>query len=408
MGRAVSTWLRQIVFWLHLTVGSIAGIVILIMCVTGTAVSFEKELIAWAERDERRSPPPAPEATPLALEDLLGKIRAPQPGTSPSSVTVYAQKHTAVLVSYGRTNSLYVNPYTAETRSQGAPRVRAFLRVMIEWHRYLGAQGENRARGKTITGAGNVAFLGLAVSGIYLWWPRQWSRAAWRAVTLFNFSLRGKARDWNWHNTIGFWCAPVFIVLTITAMPISYRWAGDLIYKITGTEPPANPAPATPVVKALPPAPGAVLLDYHALLTAAKRELPNWDNLTLRLRPGTGARVPEDSRDHAPAVTVVAKESGTWPRTATTTLTLDPYTGSILRRETFGDLNRGRQLRTWTRFLHTGEALGWGGQLIAGVASLGGAVLVWTGLALALRRGWQRISRPQPGAPGPANPRPRP
>jgi uncharacterized iron-regulated membrane protein len=38
------------------------------------------------------------------------------------------------------------------------------------------------------------------------------------------------------------------------------------------------------------------------------------------------------------------------------------------------------------RFLHTGEALGAGGQLAAGLASLGAAVLVWTGLALALRR----------------------
>ena len=42
--------------------------------------------------------------------------------------------------------------------------------------------------------------------------------------------------------------------------------------------------------------------------------------------------------------------------------------------------------RLWMRFLHTGEALGAGGQLMAGIASLGAAMLVWTGLALALRR----------------------
>jgi hypothetical protein len=38
------------------------------------------------------------------------------------------------------------------------------------------------------------------------------------------------------------------------------------------------------------------------------------------------------------------------------------------------------------RFLHTGEALGAGGQVAAGIASLGAAALVRTGLALALRR----------------------
>jgi uncharacterized iron-regulated membrane protein len=43
-------------------------------------------------------------------------------------------------------------------------------------------------------------------------------------------------------------------------------------------------------------------------------------------------------------------------------------------------------MRTWMRFIHTGEAFGFIGQAIAGIASLGGAVLVWTGLALSWRR----------------------
>ena len=41
-------------------------------------------------------------------------------------------------------------------------------------------------------------------------------------------ALTGRARDWNWHNTVGFWCAPVLIILTLTALPISFRWAAEL------------------------------------------------------------------------------------------------------------------------------------------------------------------------------------
>jgi uncharacterized iron-regulated membrane protein len=85
-------------------------------------------------------------------------------------------------------------------------------------------------------------------------------------------------------------------------------------------------------------------------------------------------------------VTIALRESGSWPRTATTTLTLDPYTGSVLRRDGFADQNLGRQVRSWTRFLHTGEALGPLGQLVAGLASVGGCVLMYTGFALAWRR----------------------
>ena len=38
------------------------------------------------------------------------------------------------------------------------------------------------------------------------------------------------------------------------------------------------------------------------------------------------------------------------------------------------------------RFAHTGEVLGIPGQTVAGLVSAGGVVLVWTGIALALRR----------------------
>jgi uncharacterized iron-regulated membrane protein len=65
---------------------------------------------------------------------------------------------------------------------------------------------------------------------------------------------------------------------------------------------------------------------------------------------------------------------------------VNPFTGDIIRRESFADLSTGRQVRTWTRFLHTGEALGWAGQAIAGLACLGGCFLVYTGFALAWRR----------------------
>jgi uncharacterized iron-regulated membrane protein len=61
--------------------------------------------------------------------------------------------------------------------------------------------------------------------------------------------------------------------------------------------------------------------------------------------------------------------------------------------EGFGTYNLGRKLRTIARFLHTGEILGIGGQIIAAVASLGGAFLVYTGLTLAVRRLVRRLRR---------------
>ena len=61
----------------------------------------------------------------------------------------------------------------------------------------------------------------------------------------------------------------------------------------------------------------------------------------------------------------------------------------------FASYNLGRTLRTWVRPVHTGEAGGFIGQLIAALASAGGVVLVYTGLALAWRRLWQFVRRHQ-------------
>jgi uncharacterized iron-regulated membrane protein len=57
-------------------------------------------------------------------------------------------------------------------------------------------------------------------------------------------------------------------------------------------------------------------------------------------------------------------------------------------------------LTTTGMVIHTGEALGWFGQFIAALASLGGAFLVWTGFALSWRRYFPRRAPVTPSEPG--------
>jgi uncharacterized iron-regulated membrane protein len=243
--------------------------------------------------------------------------------------------------------------------------------------------------------------------GLYLWWPRQLTWRSVRAITLFNWRLTGKARDFNWHNAIGLWTAPILMVLTLTAVPISYRWASDAIYRLTGETPPAaqGPGGATgPAGQVSRPPAGTTVLAPDALLAAAAQAVPGWESLTLRLgSPARGPRPNSPAANSAganraaasadapvqrgpQAVAVIVREPGAWPRTATTTLSLDPFTGNVLRREGQADLSAARQIRGWMRFLHTGEALGFWGQLVAGLACVGGCMLVYTGFALAWRR----------------------
>lgn len=239
---------RPVVFWLHLLVGMTAGTVIAFMSVTGVLLAFEPQITEWLERDRRIVVPPAGAAR-LPLETLVARAREARPDVRPSIVTLRSDPAAALVVSFGRDGgALFVDPYRG-TVLGGFSRVHDFLHEVVEWHRWLGA----REVGRPITGAANLGFLGLVSLGVFLWWPRRWTAAGLRQVTRFDLSLRGRARNFNWHNVIGIWCAPVLFVITLTGLVMSYQWASDLLYRLTGSEPP--PPATSPVTLPASPQP---------------------------------------------------------------------------------------------------------------------------------------------------------
>ena len=116
------------------------------------------------------------------------------------------------------------------------------------------------------------------------------------------------------------------------------------------------------------------------LFARAAQQAPGWKTISLRL--------PNTRQD---TLTFSIDQGNGGRPDLRSQLTLDSRTGQAVRWEPFSSYNRGRQLRSWARFTHTGEALGLGGQTIAAIASAGASLLVFTGLALALRRlaGWK-------------------
>ena len=160
---------RSILFWMHLAAGAVAGVVVLIMSVTGVALTYEKQMIEWADRSAWAAPSPA-DATPLLPETLLARVSAAQPGTAPLSVILRADRSAPATVTLADTKSLLVDPYTGSIIGPPPAGLRSFFRTMTSWHRYLAMSGESRATGKGITGAANLAFLLLVLSGLYLLW----------------------------------------------------------------------------------------------------------------------------------------------------------------------------------------------------------------------------------------------
>lgn len=367
---------RKILFWCHLTAGLVAGVVIFIMSVTGALLSFQPQIEEFTER-EARFVVISENAQRLDAQTLLEQVLVAKPDLQPTNLTVYGEANKAVALAVGREGNVYVNPYTGEITGESAKTTRAFFRTTTDWHRWLAADGDNRPIARAVTGACNLAFLFLAISGVYIWFPRKWSWRHFKAVMMFRPKLKGKARDFNWHNTIGFWTSLVLIILTVTAAVISYNWARDLLYTMTGNEPP-RPAQRVPQPNSAEnkKEPFAVPANINALWERAEAQAPQAKFIALRLPLEKEAAFTID-------------EGKSWNPFGRSRLTLDAETTEVTTWEAYNDQNAGRQLQSWFRFTHTGESFGIVGQTIGFLACIGGAFLVWTGFSLAWRRFWR-------------------
>jgi uncharacterized iron-regulated membrane protein len=381
--------LRPFIFWPHLIAGVTAGSVIFLMSVTGVLLTYERQVLAWADSGYR-STPAAPGARRMSLEAVLARVRERHPDLTPATITDRAGAEAPVTISAG-TRTLFVDAYSGNVLGEASRTgVRRAMATLRELHRWLAVSGAQRDMARAITGWANLIFLFIIASGFYLWFPRRWSWPSVRAVTLFKTRLSGRARDFNWHNVIGVWSAVPLFIVVLGALPISFSWANAWVYRAMGDTPPAPAAAARPAAerdasadtKALP------LEGFDAAWRRAQGQVPGWRSISLR--------VPTSPR--APFVFTIDRGDGGQPQLRDT-LTVDRR-GEVVAFEPFSNQSRGRQLRGVLRFAHTGEVLGISGQTIAGIASAGGAVLVWTGLALAYRRffGRSRQERREPRA----------
>jgi uncharacterized iron-regulated membrane protein len=374
---------RRILFWIHLTAGCVGGLVILVMSVTGILLAYKRQIMHHADRVSQWQPGPG--AQRLPVEQLLAAIQKDQ-GQMPTGITLRADSNDPVSFDFGRERTVLMNPYTGQVLGEKSPRLRAFFSSVEGWHRWLAMGGEKRPWGRAVTGACNLSFLILAMTGPFLWWPKEWAWNNLKKITLFRGGAWGRARDWNWHNVLGFWCVVPLLLIVATGVVMSYPWANNLLYRATGNAPPPpqpgsqglaerNPSAASQR-KSEPPH----IEELDKLFARASLQVPGWTTINLRL-PNNVA---------GPLTFSIDRGNGGRPDLRSQ-LTLDPVSGEIVRWEPFSSYNSGRQLRAWIRFTHTGEAGGWLGETLAVVASAGASLLVFTGLSLGVRRliAWQ-------------------
>lgn len=375
---------RTVIFWSHLCSGVVAGLIVLIMSVTGIILTYERQILDWENRDYFVEPgmaePTAGQAA-LPLESLpiemLVKSVEEQAGFSPDSITFDNDPAAPAVARQGRSESRYLNPYTGEVYPARESSLDSFFSTVTGIHRWLGVSGDGRDTARQVTGVSNLIFLFLIVSGLYLWLPKIYRWAAFKMRVWFVKSPNSAARDFNWHHVMGIWAAIPLLVIVGSGAVFNYEWANNLVYRLVGEQPPERGRRGAPGGEEAQEQ-YARQVPFDVIIKNAGAQVESWQTLTINLPAGSDEQVTVN----------IDQGTGGQPQKRHNVL-LDAESGDLVEWQPFSSLPAGRQARSWVRFLHTGEAFGIVGQTIAGLSSLAAVFMVWTGLALAWRR-WMR------------------
>lgn len=369
--------LRRPLVCLHRWVSIGTGLLLALLGLTGSLLVWQAELDA-ALNPAWFAPRPAC-AAPQAGEPIarsLALLASEAPGRKAALVVAPATPGAAYQVWERRDPASetrrehFIDPacglYLGH-RDRGALRLDAAhaIPALYELHRNL-LTGE---RGHTVAGIGGLLLFGLGVSGVYLAWPRSFSRAAWGRVLGIK---RGASRVRLWfdvHRAVGMWLAPLLLLMSLTGSALVFNEvARSAVAAVLPVEKlarmsrePAGAAAASP--------------DLDELVKLAERQFPQaqWSRLTLPSGRG--------------GVTEVRLLQPGEPRidTGNSRVRFDA-TGTVQARVDPLQAPAGNVVLDWIFPLHSGEALGLAARCLWSVFGLVPALLLGSGFWLWWRR----------------------
>ena len=384
--------MRKIFRNIHLWLSVPFGILITLICFSGAALVFEKEVMELCHRELYFVK--KVEAAPLPMEQLMTKVAATLPDSiSVTGVNISSDPERAyqVTLSKPRRASMYVDQYTGEII--GKYERASFFNFMFRMHRWLldsMKQDGGIFWGKMIVGTSTLMFVFVLISGVVVWWPR--TRKALKN-SLKIVANKGWRRFWyDLHVAGGMYALVFLLAMALTGLTWSFQWYRTGFYKTFGVE--------------VQPSMGHGNAAANATAKGGKQEESPEGRSG---RPEGRSRRPE-GRKHSPYTNwqqvyeqlaeanpdykLISVSDGSasvaLPRfgnqRGTDRYKFNPRNGEITETTLYKDLDNSGKIRGWIYSVHVGS---WGGMLtriLTFIAALVGASLPLTGYYLWIRR----------------------
>lgn len=231
--------MRKLFAKLHLWLSLPLGIIISIICLSGAALVFERDITQALQRSLYTVVPPSEDTQPLSPSQLATHIQAQvSDSLHLSSLLLSANPHETAFASFRETGrkQLSVNPYTGEVL--GWTQSYPFFQTMRKLHRWLldppASKGE-KSVGKIIVGITTLVMVFILISGLIIWIPR--TRKALKN-RLSVSCTKGWRRFWyDSHVAIGFYSTLLLLVMALTGLTWSFGWYRTAAYSLFGETP---------------------------------------------------------------------------------------------------------------------------------------------------------------------------
>ncbi|MSU51482.1 MAG: PepSY domain-containing protein [Opitutus sp.] len=198
---------RKTFLWLHRWTGVLAGLAILALAITGGALVFEQAISRWLLPDlfPQESTPKEKRAPITAA---LERLRVLHPESRVQGIRLPRDERDA-LVLFSGNRAVHFDPGTGELLGS-RPRMGSWEQTMIKLHVKL-LSGET---GATIVVVATGFTLGLALSGLWLWWP-------WR-ITWFSKGAAGRRFHFDLHSIAGLYSSLFLLVIGGSGLTLRY------------------------------------------------------------------------------------------------------------------------------------------------------------------------------------------
>ncbi|MCW3467658.1 PepSY-associated TM helix domain-containing protein [Chitinophaga nivalis] len=216
--------------WLHLWLGLSSGIIIFVVCLSGTIFVFCDDIIDWrAGKAISVQEAKGPQMTP---EQLIAAFRKANPDRKPFYFVAYKDRTSSFKIASADKQQQFkftwVNPYTGEMLATDGAYY--FFYTIAHIHSQLLLHEP----GNLIVEMATFIFLLELIGGLILWWPKKWNKSG--KEQCFKIKWKGKWRRVNYdlHNVLGFYSLLPALMLTVTGLIIVNKTMNKTLHQALG------------------------------------------------------------------------------------------------------------------------------------------------------------------------------